>query len=121
MSCIAEEKPFYIYEWSDTHLEFVLTEKTNWEETPLDLTEYDSVVLVIKYSDDYISEITWIIDSEDISDVVFEILSEATTWKSWKFYCEIWWLHWEDKVRLSETFEWEILHSIKIPEWIIQE
>ena len=121
MSCIWEKRPFRIYEWSDTQLEFVLSEMQDWVETPLDLTEYDKVILTIKYSDWNIVDIEWEVDSEDISNVVFDLFSEATAWKSWEIRAEIRWIKDNKKVRLSDTMEWEILHSIKIPEWIVEE
>lgn len=121
MSCIWEKRPFRIYEWSDTQLEFVLSEMQDWVETPLDLTEYDKVILTIKYSDWNIVDIEWEVDSEDISNVVFDLFSEATVWKTWEVKSEIRWIKDNKKVRLSDTMEWEVLHSIKIPEWIVEE
>lgn len=120
MSCW-EKKKFIIYEWSDTQLEFEITEKINCDETPMDLTEYDKVVLNIKYSNDDIVEINGSVDNEVKSEVIFDLFSEATVWKSWDVRCEIWGIKDDKKVRLSDVMEWEILHSIKIPEWIVQE
>ena len=121
MSCIWEKRPFLIYEWSDTQLEFVISEKTDWEETPMDLSEYDSVILTIKYADWNIVDILWTVDNEDISDVVFDLFSESTIWKSWEVKAEIRWVKDNKKVRLSDTMEWKVLHSIKIPEWTVEE
>ena len=121
MSCYDEKRPFEIYEWSDTILDFTLTEKTQEWETPLDLSEFDEVRLILEFANWEILEVDWTLDWEDISLVSFELLSESTVERSWKVMAEIWWLHWEDKVRLSETFEWLILHSIKIPVWTVQE
>ncbi len=119
MSCW-EKEMFKIYEWSDTELEFYITEKVDWEEKPVDLTEYDKVQLTIKYCDDSIREIEWEVDWEDMSCVLFTLLSENTIGKSWMVFAEIWWIKDSKKVRLSNVFVGEILYSIKIPEWIVE-
>lgn len=117
-----------ILEWSDTQLKFHITEslRCQWTETSVDLTEYDKVLLEVRYVN-WIVEYEWTIDNgqwwEWNSYVIFDIFSEATAWKSWPVSCDIWGV--KDgvkKIRFNEeTIIWEVLPSIVIPEWTVNE
>lgn len=117
-----------LLEGSDTKLEFAVTEKIyeNWcftgVENPINLTQYDKVILTMKYLD-WIVEYEGTVSEQENSHVFFDIFSEATAWKSWKVVADIWGIKWgAKKVRLNSlTLDGEILHSIKIPEWIVND
>ena len=110
-----------ILEWSDTQLTFHIT-KTEWQTTTdLDLTEFDEVLLIIKFINKTI-ELTWEIDSQDSSKIVFDLLSEQTQGKAWWIMADIWWIQWAKKLRLNQnTIIWSILASVKVPEWNVNE
>lgn len=116
-----------ILEGSDTLLEFHITEKEYTDgvltnETDKDLTQYDKVILSIKYYD-------WIVDYEGVvqentSHVIFTLLSEDTKDKCGSIQAEIWGVKNDNiqKNRLNETtIEGEILHSFKIPQWTVND
>lgn len=106
-----------ILEWSDTQLTFHITETEGDTTTDLDLTQFDRVVLEIKFVN-AISEIEWEIDNEDNSKVVFDLLSEQTQYRAWWVMADIRWIQWAKKLRLnSNTIYWEVLMSVKVPEW----
>ena len=117
-----------ILEWSDTQLKFHITETENscgcndGSATEVDLSVYDKIVLEVRYNNAVV-EYEWTVITEwewqnAVHYVVFEILSESTVWKTWIINCDIWWLKDNAKVRFNEhTIIWEILPSIVIPEW----
>lgn len=110
-----------LLEGSDTQLKFHITQTESWTTTNVDLTEYDKVILTVKYIN-WIVEYEWEVDNQNTSYVVFEILSEATKWRRWGISCDIWWISNEQKIRFNdETIKGKVLPSIKIPEWIVSE
>jgi len=113
----------FILEGSDTQFTFHITEKTkSWQTSEVDLTVYDKILLEVRYTNGVV-EYEWSLEAEentwDIhSYVKFDLLSEATKWRSWKIRCDIWGVKDEKKVRFNfDTIKWEILSSVKIPEW----
>ena len=116
----------FILEGSDTQFTFHITEHTkSWQTSEVDLSIYDKVLLEVRY-------INWVVEYEGSLDndentehnstsyVKFELLSEATTWRSWKVKCDIRWVKDSQKVRFNfDTIEWEVLPSVKIPQWIV--
>ena len=115
-----------ILEGSDTQFTFHITEKTkSWQASDVDLTVYDKILLEIRYVT-WIVEYQWSLENEENtannsnSYVKFEILSEATKWKSGKISCDIWGVKDAQKVRFNfDTIIWEVLPSVKVPEWIV--
>lgn len=113
-----------LLEGSDTQLKFHITEKQKCSgtETDVDLTEFDKVLLEMRYTT-WIVEYEWTIDNgewwEGNSYVIFDIFSEATAWKVGIISCDIRGVKdWIKKLRFNEdTITWEILPSIIIPEW----
>jgi len=116
-----------ILEGSDTELEFHITEKEYTDgvltnETDKDLTQYDKVILSIKFFDgivDYEGVV-----QEDKSHVIFTLLSEDTKNKCGKIQAELWGVKNDNiqKNRLNETtIEGEVLHSFKIPVWTVSD
>ena len=113
-----------ILEGSDTQLKFHITEKLKCSgtETDVDLTQFDKVLLEMRYIT-WVVEYEWVIDNWDwgewTSYVIFDIFSEATAWKSWRISCDIWGV--KDGVKKlrfnEETILWEVLPSIVIPGW----
>ena len=111
----------YLIEWSDTQLKFKITETESWATTNVDLTQYEKVLITIKYSN-WIVEKEWTVDDTDHSLVVFDILSEETKWRRWKVSLDIWWVYGEQKNRFNEdTIVWKVLPSIKVPEWVVSD
>ena len=116
-----------ILEWSDTQLKFHTTESENscgcagWTATDVDLTDYDKIVLEMRYKNgvvEYVWEIVNEWTNESNSNVVFTIYGEATEWRVGLVSCDIWWVKDNAKVRFNEhTINWEVLPSIVIPSW----
>ena len=111
----------FIPEWSDTQFRFHITEHSScWEESEVDLSNYDKLILTIKYSDWSIVDYLWEVDETKNSIVVFDILSEATVWRVWEIKADVWWLKDNQKHRFNEeTIKWKVLNSLKVPEWDI--
>lgn len=118
-----------ILEWSDTQLKFHITESEwtcgcdGWTATDVDLTQYDKIVLEMRYKNG-VAEYEWEIVNEDgdqsNSNVVFVIYSESSVWRVWTISCDIWGIKADSKVRFNwHTINWEILPSIVIPEWTV--
>lgn len=115
----------YILEGSDTQFTFHITEHTkSWQTNEVDLSVYDKVLLEVRYIDG-LREYEWSLDNEENieknshSYVTFVIVWEATMWKSWPVKCDIWWIKDAQKVRFNwDTIQWEILSSVKVPQWI---
>lgn len=111
-----------IREWSDTQLKFHITERTsNWEINEVDLTEYDKILLEIRYVTGKV-EYEWKIDEEWNSYVIFDIFSEATEWKAGRMKADVWWVKGVKKHRFNRmTIDWEVLPSVKVPEWTVSD
>ena len=115
-----------LLEWSDTQLKFKITETEDWTTTDVDLSQYDKIILTMKYKNGIV-DYEWDVVSETVwqttkTYVVFELLSESTAWRRWAISCDIWWVAWDSKIRFNEeTIKWQILPSIKIPEWTASE
>jgi hypothetical protein len=104
-----------LLEGSDTQLKFHITQTEDWNTTDVDLSEYEKIILTIKYNT-WIVEYEWVVDSEQTSYVIFDILSDDTNWKKWNITCDIWWISWWQKNRFNdETIKWKVLPSIKVP------
>ena len=113
----------FILEGSDTQFTFHITEKTkSWQTSEVDLTVYDKILLEMRYPNGVV-EYEWSLENDENSSsnthsyVKFEILSEATKWKSWKIRCDIWWVKGAQKIRFNfDTIQWEVLSSVKVPD-----
>lgn len=116
----------FILEGSDSLFTFHITEHSkSWTVSNVDLTLYDKILLEVRYTT-WIVEYEWSIDNEEniesnsTSYVSFEIVWEATKGKAWPVRCDIWGVKDEQKVRFNwDTIQWEVLPSIKVPEWIV--
>jgi len=76
-------------------------------------------LLVMKFSNETL-EIEWTVDSENNYLVRFDIYSEQTKGKAGSIFADVWWIEWTTRLRLNqETIQWNILSSIKVPEWIV--
>ena len=106
-----------ILEGSDMRIKFHITEIEDGEESAVDLTDYDKVVLVLKYYDEIV-ELEGTVCIEDSSYVTFDLFSESTKDRSGKIEADIRGLQGPDKkVRFNSfTIEGDVLHSIKVPE-----
>ena len=104
-----------ILEWSDTRLRFHIT-KTEWQETTdVDLTEYDKIILCIRFVKDTV-EFVWTVDEENHSNAIFDLFSESTKWRRWIISMDVWWLKDAKKLRFNlNTVKWNILPSVKVP------
>ena len=108
-----------ILEGSDTRLKFHITEIEDGVENAVDLTDYDKVVLVLKYYNEIV-EVEGTVCIEDTSYVTFDLLSEQTAGRAGKVQAEIWGIAEAKKVRFNSfTIDGDVLHSIKIPEWVV--
>lgn len=117
----------FILEGSDTQFTFHITEHTkSWQINEVDLTEYDKILLEIRFTD-WIEEYQWDIDIEENTEknlhsyVRFDLFSEQSAGRSWKVKCDIWGVKdWVKKIRFNwDTIQWEVLPSVKIPQWIV--
>ena len=109
-------------------LKFHITEKEYENgavvsEVDKDLTEYDNIILSIKFFDGIV-DFDGTIDNWEGGDgnayVLFDIFSEDTKDKCWKIEAEIWGVKGEKKNRLNtSTIQGEVLHSLKIPVWSV--
>ncbi len=102
-----------ILEWSDTRVRFKVKEIENNSTSDLDLTQYTKYKLEIRFSDDSLLEIDWVVDSWTI---YFDIFWEYTIWKSGSIKADIRWVKDLKKVRFNpSTIKWKILSSVHIP------
>ena len=117
----------FILEGSDTQFTFHITEKTkSWQTNEVDLTEYDKILLEIRFTD-WIQEYEGDLDNEENTEknlhsyVRFDLFSEQSAWRSWKVKCDIWGVKdWVKKIRFNwDTIHWEVLPSVKIPQWTV--
>lgn len=110
-----------LLEWSDTQLKFHITETENNTTTNVDLTDYDEVLLTIRFPETIV-EIQWVVDNEDSSYVVFDLLSEQTTGRAWWIVADIRWIQWAKKLRFNQsTIQGVILASVKVPQWVVND
>lgn len=109
-----------IREWSDTQLKFHITERTSdWQTNEVDLTEYDKILLEIRYVTGKV-EYVWTV--EDTSYVIFDIFSEATEGKAGRMKADVWGVKGVKKHRFNRmTIDWEVLPSVKVPEWTVSD
>ena len=120
--------PMFILEGSDTQFTFHITEHSkSWQVQEVDLSVYDEILLEMRYST-WIVEYKWTLENDENTEhnsnsyVKFELLSEATKWRTWPIKCDIWWVKEEQKVRFNfDTIEWAVLPSVKVPEWIVSD
>ena len=105
-----------LLEWSDTRVRFKIREIENNINYDLDLDDYDTYKLEIKFSDDSLLEIDWVVD--DLTDTVyFDIFWEYTAGKEWSLKADLWWVKWVKKVRFNPTtIKGKVLNSVKIPD-----
>ena len=110
-----------ILEGSDTQLLFHITQTEEGTTTDVDLTQYSKVILMMRYSDGVV-DIEWVVGEwNQNSYVTFDILSESSKGRAGKVSCDIWGIKSEKKIRFnSNTIQWEVLSSIKVPEWIAE-
>lgn len=122
MNMCEEQRPF-IPEGSDTQLRFHISEETTcWEETDIDLTEYDKVALTVKFWNGDTIDIEGTVDTETTWNVSFDILSEQTAGRTWVFKAEVWWIAWAEKHRFNQaTINGDVLASLRIPQWIVSD
>lgn len=103
-----------ILEWSDTRVRFKIREIENNINYDLDLTEYTDYKLEIKFADDSLLEVNWVVDS---GTVYFDIFWEYTDWKEWSLTADIRWIKWVKKVRFNPTtIKGKVLNSVVVPD-----
>ena len=104
-----------ILEWSDTRVRFKIREIENWITYDLDLTDYTKYLLEIKFADESLLEVEWVVDNET-ETVYFDIFWEYTDWKEWSISADIWGTKGVKKVRFNpSTIKWKVLSSVYIP------
>lgn len=105
-----------ILEWSDTRVSFKIREIENNVSYDLDLDDYDTYKLEIRFADDSLLEINWVVsDTDDL--VYFDIFWEYTDWKEWAFSADLRGLKGVKKVRFNPTtIKWKVLDSVYIPD-----
>lgn len=103
-----------ILEWSDTRVRFKIREIENSINYDLDLTEYTDYKLEIKFADDSLLEVNWVVDS---GTVYFDIFWEYTDWKEWSLTADIRGINWVKKVRFNPTtIKGKVLNSVVVPD-----
>ena len=102
-----------ILEWSDTRVRFKIKEIENNISYDLDLTDYTDYRLEIKFADDSLLEINWVVDDDT---VYFDIFWEYTDWKEWNLTADIWGINWVKKIRFNPTtIKGKVLNSVVVP------
>lgn len=102
-----------LLEWSDTRVRFKIKEIENNITYDFDLTYFTWYKLEIRFSDDSLREINWVIDN---GTLYFDIFWEFTKWKEWSLKADIWWVKDLKKVRFNQkTIKWKVLSSVEIP------
>lgn len=105
-----------ILEWSDTRVRFKIKEIQNNVVSDLDLDDYTKYLLEIRFSDDSLLEIEWVVD-DDTDTVYFDIYWERTDWKEWSLTADIRGTNWVKKVRFNPTtIKGKVLNSVKVPD-----
>lgn len=102
-----------ILEWSDTRVRFKIRETENNITYDFDLTEFTDYKLEIKFADDSLIEIDWVVEDWTI---YFDIFWEYTDWKEWAFVADIWGINGVKKVRFNPTtIKGKVLNSVYVP------
>lgn len=102
-----------LLEWSDTRVRFKIREIENNITYDFDLTEFSDYKLEIKFADDSLIEIDWVV--EDWT-VYFDIFWEYTDWKEWSLTADIWGINGVKKVRFNPTtIKGKVLNSVYVP------
>ena len=102
-----------ILEWSDTRVRFKVREIENNITYDFDLTEFTGYKLEIRFSDDSLLEVNWVVDSWTL---YFDIYWENTDWKAGSIKADIRWVKNLKKVRFNPTtIKWKVLPSVNIP------
>ena len=102
-----------ILEWSDTRVRFRIREIENNITYDFDLTEFTGYKLEIRFSDDSLIEINWVVDSWTL---YFDIFWEYTEWKAGAMKADIWGVKELKKVRFNPTtIKWKVLPSVYVP------
>ena len=107
-----------LLEWSDTRVRFRIKEVENNLASDLDLTEYSEYRLEIRFADDSVREIIWVVDNTtNPHSVYFDIFWEYTDWKEWSLTADIWGTKWVKKVRFNpNTIKGKVLNSVVVPD-----
>lgn len=104
-----------ILEWSDTRVRFKIKEVQNNVASDLDLDDYSKYLLEIRFSDDSLLEVEWVVD-DDTDSVYFDIFGEYTDWKEWAITADIRGIKWVKKVRFNpSTIKGKVLNSVYVP------
>jgi hypothetical protein len=102
-----------LLEWSDTRVRFKIREIENNITYDFDLTEFTDYKLEIKFADDSLIEIDWVVDDWT---VYFDIFWEYTDWKEWSLTADIWGINGVKKVRFNPTtIKGKVLNSVYVP------
>lgn len=102
-----------LLEWSDTRVRFKIKEIEDSITYDLDLTDYTEYKLEIRFADDSLLEVNWVVDSWT---VYFDIFWEYTDWKEGWLTADIWWIKGVKKVRFNPTtIKWKVLNSVVVP------
>ena len=102
-----------LLEGSDTRVRFKIKEIENSVVSDLDLTDYTDYKLEIKFADESLLEINWVVDSDT---VYFDIFGEYTDWKEGALTADLWWINGVKKVRFNPTtIKWKVLNSVVVP------
>lgn len=102
-----------ILEWSDTRVRFKVKEIENNTTSDLDLTSFTGYKLEIRFSDDSLYEVNWVVDSWTI---YFDIYWEYTEWKTGSLKADIWGVKDLKKVRFNpSTIRGKVLPSVTVP------
>ena len=102
-----------ILEWSDTRVRFKVKEIENNTTSDLDLTQFTKYKLEIRFADDSLLEVDWVVDSWTL---YFDIYWENTDWKAGSIKADIRWVKNLKKVRFNpSTIKWKVLNSVYVP------
>lgn len=102
-----------ILEWSDTRVRFKIREIEDNITYDFDLTEFTGYKLEIRFSDDSLYEVNWVVDN---GTLYFDIFWEYTEWKTGSLKADIWGVKNLKKVRFNPyTIKGKILPSVTVP------
>ena len=104
-----------LLDWSDTRVSFKIREIENNISYDLDLDDYDTYKLEIRFADDSLLEINWVVSNTD-DLVYFDIFSEYTEGKAGSLTADIWGKKGVKRVRFNpSTIKWKVLSSVYVP------